>query len=124
MKKGQQALYDIITLLEKSKELPAYKFQEDLCLEIPDNPEHWTSKEVLKDILLNKKSQVGDKYKKFGFHFDIGINDAFLSSMFQLVDEEYDKERRNNILSEEFQYIGISFTKIDKKFCVYILFAN
>lgn len=107
------------------------ELDNDLCLEIPEDPNQWLDHEYIKKQIINKQSELlntkGEKknYTVFGFHFDYGMADPSLSSVLQLVDDNNcENRRRYNILNPDYRAIGISHKSVGKKFCSYLFFAG
>lgn len=92
---------------------------------VPDEAANWAKKEVITVLITNLKNDNTGKYTGYGFHFDLGMSDPVLSLVLQIVDDNNFKgQRRYNILSGTYKYIGISYKKSGKtKFCSYLTFA-
>jgi len=75
------------------------------------------------EILKNK---LKGKYEVTHYHYDITYKDAEISTLMQVVDDNYgDKLRQKNILRRSTKYVGINYGKIsDNLIVVYLVFAN
>jgi hypothetical protein len=125
--KGEEAFREMMSVLEKLDPLESLEYRSDLNLAVPEDPKDWSKKNIMNEILNKKKSELGDKYTDYSFHFDIGTSIPDVSAMLQLVDDNagFNGIRRKNILSKKFKYIGGGFSKEkDKnKYCFYFCFA-
>lgn len=107
------------------KTLNALKPRDELKLDIPEDPNLWLNNELLRNLIVKKQEELSGKYTKFGFHFDYAMIDPSLSAVLQVVDDNNcGDKRRENIVNEEFKYVGISHRAYGKKFCSYFLFAG
>lgn len=102
---------------------------EDLLLEIPEDPNLWLDHNVIKKQIYDKQNEIlsipHKPYTLFGFHFDYGMIDPTLSSVLQLVDDNNcENRRRYNILNSDYKAVGISFKNQGKNFCSYFFFAG
>jgi len=99
------------------------EYKEDLCMNISDDIDDWTNKLYLEKY-LEEKSQYLD-YEYFAFHFDLDVICPLTSVILQVVDDNnFNFQRRNNILNPIYKYIGIVNKKIGNRFCVYLTFAG
>lgn len=101
---------------------------KELEIEISNNSDLWLNNEYIKSKIAEKQKNLinsNSKYNIFGFHFDYGMNDPFLSSVLQLVDDNNCEDRRRyNILNSSFKSVGITNKSIGNKFVSYFLFAG
>ncbi len=97
---------------------------KDLIIDIP--PTNANNPETIGELVMNKRQQIEDKYDNYTFHYDCGSNNAEMSAILQLVDDSNsDFRRRNNILDNIFNSIGISANKLgNNKYIVYITLAT
>ena len=127
LSEGPSKFYETISYLDSLYySLPVLKQSEDLSVKVPRNINNWTKREIFADLLGEKKANLAEHYTNYQFHFDIGSYDPVISAIIQIVDDNYTfkGQRRNNILNEECEKVGISSYKIGKKNCVYVLFAK
>jgi hypothetical protein len=123
--KGEAAFDDLIATLHSILPLQPYVYKEEL--EIPIDKENVTKREKLTELLSKQSKDLADKFKSFSFHLDSDVKDPELSLILQLVDDSSFKgRRRSNLLSHNFNCIGITTTDIsnDNKFYVYLVFAQ
>lgn len=126
LSKGKYAFYDSIIFMQGLHHLPQLEYREDLEIPVHDNVNKWTKRDVLTDILEKKTAELNDKYTGYAFQFDLQVKDPELSAVLQLVDDSnFYSQRRNNILSHQFRFIGITHSDINnrEKFCTYINLA-
>jgi hypothetical protein len=123
--RGEPAFRETIEQLLKAKPLPELKFAEDIIVKVPEASAEWTKREIISQLLSEKKKENENKYIQNGFHFDLGTSDPVISLVLQVVDDNNFKgQRRNNLLSPSFKFIGISHKASGKtKFCTYLTFA-
>jgi hypothetical protein len=124
--RGVEAFNEFITFLSLAPKLEPLKLQQEIAIKPLSKAEYQTKREVIAELYMRKKKELGDKYKTLDFHYDYGTNNYEISSLLQLVDDNNsDKQRRNKILSWEYKYVGISLAKIKaNRYCVYVTFAN
>lgn len=127
LKKGAMAFNDCITFLQGIYPLEPLEYKEDLEVPIEEvDPLLWTKRGHITTLLQNKSSQLANSYSGFGFHFDVNIKDPELSIVQQVVDDgNFYGQRRSNILSHKFKYVGISHSNLKdtERFCIYFNFA-
>lgn len=123
--KGRQAFIKCIELLNSLHPLPPLMYKEDLEIEVPTKAEDWTRREHIIERLQTKTEEVRRTYSGFGFHFVTGAAEPVLAAVLQIVDDStFHGQRRDNILSHNFKYVGISSSGDSKKeHCGYINFA-
>ena len=82
-------------------------------------------KDYISRCIDDIRKSTKNRYDIFDFQYDISPNPV-LSTIVQVVDDtNANFQRRNNILSENVRYVGISFGEIKKGiFCFYLLFAS
>ena len=93
-------------------------FPQDLKL-VEDN-------NYIKNKAYEIQKKLKDKYEITGYTYDITYKDAELSTIMQIVDDNYgNKNRRNNLLNKDINYIGINYKQLnDEQYAVYILLAK
>ena len=93
-------------------------FPQDLKL-VEDN-------NYIKNKAYEIQKKLKDKYEITGYTYDITYKDAELSTIMQIVDDNYgNKNRRNNLLNKDINYIGINHKQLnDEQYAVYILLAK
>jgi len=133
--KGREAFLSACEYLKELSEkiknkkfkLNDFEFIEDLKFPFPqENPTLCNTKEYISDniLLINKKGD--NKYKIKGFHYDMSTNNAEISLILQIVDDNNSNgKRRNIIFDDKIKYIGISHGRVkDELFCTYLVFAS
>ncbi len=115
--------------LIQSEPCKTLEYDEDLALEISDDPNLWLDHDYIKQIIIDKQNELMNLSKKnyqiFGFHFDYGMSDPVISSVLQLVDDNNcENRRRFNILNPDYRSVGVSYKNQGKKFVSYFFFAG
>jgi len=97
-----------------------------LKLEVPKNSQQWVKKNIVKELITQKKENVKNKYTNLQFHYDIGGLNPFISAIIQITDDNitFNNTRRNNILDPDFDSVGIDHNANGKKMCMYLLFGK
>lgn len=124
--KGRNSFLECINLLDGMYSLPLLIYKEDLEIQIPEDSSTWTRRDIITNLINNKTKKLAICYTSYGFHFDINSINPELSVILQLIDDNNFKgQRRNNLLSNTFRYIGISNSDQNCKmsFCTYLNFA-
>lgn len=123
---GPKKFEDAINILQSSfSNLKPLEFREDLCIQVPNSREEWTRREIITKLLNELQYKKKHVYKTLGFHFTIGIKNCLISSILQIVDDSpFRGSRRDNILSNSFKYVGISYRSIEGVNCHYFTFAS
>lgn len=124
LKQGKQAFIDSSEeLIKLDSTLCPLRLNQKLSIEIPDDRELWCNKDYLEREIQKKFDSLDFEY--IGFHFDFGIVNPLISVILQVVDDNnLNFQRRNNILNENFKYLGISIRKINNSACTYFTFAG
>ena len=66
-----------------------------------------------------------NKYSKIAFHYDLGVKNDVLSVILQLVDDSpFRGNRRNNILTSDYDCVGISVKIVNDIICTYYVFGK
>ncbi len=123
LKKGPTKFTECIEYLNMIYPLPELVYKSELEVVINDDKSTWTKREKITELLEKRTVVLGRKYSGFGFHYILNVRDPELSVVLQVVDDSnFGLRRRNNILSNKFKYIGISYSDESVKdcFCVYI----
>jgi hypothetical protein len=86
----------------------------------------WNSSKHLGMMLIAKSKEMGKKYKKYGINFVMDCVDGELSSLIQIVDDDYRTcgQRKSNMLSKEYTHIGVSFLESENNAVTYVTFAG
>ena len=118
LSKGKPAFDEAIEFLKNLKPMGKLKFNSDLLIPTPDNEEQLKDRKYMND-LINEKVQSGIPIKSFWR--DI-IKDRETCLILMIVDDTGPNsgKKRNDILDENIQYIGIVSKKIGKTFACYI----
>jgi hypothetical protein len=123
--KGEAAFDDLVASLHSILPLSPFNYKNELELSI--DTENGSKREKITELLSKQSQDLASEYKSFGFHLDSDVKDPELSVILQLVDDSSFKGlRRNNLLSYNFNCIGISHTDLNNtdKFYVYLVFAK
>lgn len=127
LNRGEPAFREFIEKLKTIEPLPKLEARDDLKVDINEDPQKWTDKNLISEAVNNRKAAIKDtsNYNAFNFHFDVGSPVAETSFILQLVDDTpFKGSRQRNILNKDFKYVGISSLKVKNKNCGYFLFAN
>lgn len=126
LKQGEKAFKECINYLNNIRvPLGPIKLVEELSIPFPyDNTKLCLDRNYIGNCIDEIKRRTNNKYEIFDFQYDISPNPV-LSTSIQIIDDtNSDYQRRNNILSENVKYIGISYGEIKKGiYCFYLLFA-
>lgn len=129
LKEGIQKFNECKRFMIQLEPIDELEYDKELEIEISNNSDLWLNNEYIKNKIADKQKNLmnsnNNKYNIYGFHFDYGMNDPFLSSVLQLVDDNNCEDRRRyNILNSSFKFVGISNKSIGNKFVSYFLFAG
>ena len=124
LKKGVSAFDSCAQLLRKMQPLNALDYSKRLEIKVPERKEDWVKAQVIKHKIEKKKQEVLDDFGCFSFHYDLGSIDPLVSAVLQIVDDSnFDGFRRENILSEDFCFVGITDAKQNGKNICYVSFS-
>lgn len=122
---GEEAFKSAANKLPSFSPCAPLEFRDDLVIHVPENHVDWKNNALITQLLTKKKKEVAGKYNECAFNMDMGVSDAELSVMLQIVDDSpFKGKRRENIMNPDHKYIGIHYIKQKHKFCVYIVFAK
>jgi hypothetical protein len=129
LNKGVNAFRECIDYLDnKCKPLKPLEFLDELIFPFPiEKPELASEKEYLTNTFLRISNELKEKNLKIqGFHYDNNINDAEVSTLLQIVDDNNSNgQRRRHILDKNAKYVGINIGKIKSNlYCIYLMFAS
>ena len=133
LNRGPKAFDEAIEYLNKLEPMNSLIMKNELKIDIDNTINNFemnfTSFSFLEKIIKNKKKELEKNKKNYkieGFHYDKSTNNAEISAILQIVDDNMgDCSRRKNLLNPQFTYIGISCVNIKENvFCYYMLFAN
>jgi hypothetical protein len=98
----------------------------DLKIPFPNDVKLLIDKNYIHNKAEEIKKKFKGKYEVTGYTYDITFKDAELTTIMQIVDDNYgNKNRRNNLLNKDIKYIGINYKKLnDEQYAVYILLAK
>ena len=123
LKTGSRIFYDTIKYLNHLEPVHQLEWSNDIKIkfgtiinnnfiednnQILDNQDLILTGENIGKLILNKRLELLQKYKKCFFNIGI-INDPILSIVFQITDEAFNQERRNAILNKDFTMIAINY---------------
>ena len=126
LKKGEEAFRECIHYLNNiSMPLRPIELVEELSIPFPyDNIKLCLDRNYIGNCIEEIKRKTNNKYEIFDFQYDISPNPVLSTSIQVIDDTNSNYQRRNNILSENIKYIGISYGEIKKGiYCFYLLFA-
>lgn len=124
---GKEAFKSCAELLSRQAPLCALELRQELKFNFPSQkPEICSSKEYITKTFMDLNNQAKGRYKIVGFHYDISVNDAILSTIIQVVDDNNSNgQRRRHILNERVKYVGINIGKVQEGiYCIYLVFAT
>ena len=133
LNRGPKAFDEAIEYLNKLEPMNSLIMKNELKIDIDNTINNFemnfTSFSFLEKIIKNKKKELEKNKKNYkieGFHYDKSTNNAEISAILQIVDDNMgDCSRRKNLLNPHFTYVGISCVNIKENvFCYYMLFAN
>ena len=129
LKTGSRIFYDTIKYLNHLEPVNQLEWSNDIKIkfgtisnnnlieynnENSNNQDLILSGENLGKIILNKRLELLQKYKKCFFNIGI-INDPILSIVFQITDEAFNQERRNAILNKDFTIFAVNYIEDNRK---------
>lgn len=100
------------------KPLKKLEHSQDLCIEIPQNFQNFTSKKYI----LGEIESISEKYKCINFHYIQEINNIKLSILIQLIDTK-NIRKKENFLNPHVSKVGISIGKFQNNLYSYFNFA-
>jgi len=120
--KGAEAFKSVIEVLKNMKPLKGFEPSDDIKVICPDKiDEQPKFEEHLEQLRIRHPE------KKIEFNYDLVLAKPEIITVLQLVDDEVNNvhSRRSNLLSEEFEFLGLSIKKSKgKKFSVYLTFSG
>jgi hypothetical protein len=123
----KQGFIECAEFLSNSEPIPPLTFNKDLVIEVPNDRSEQLSKEAMVEKALNKKKQLFSTKMTFGFHFDKGSINPETSCVLQLVDDNCKtRSRRNNIMNQNFDQVGVAVRKVNfkKAYIIYVTFSG
>ena len=129
LKTGSRIFYDTIKYLNHLEPVHQLEWSNDIKIkfgtiinnnfiednnQILDNQDLILTGENIGKLILNKRLELLQKYKKCFFNIGI-INDPILSIVFQITDEAFNQERRNAILNKDFTIFAVNYIEDNKK---------
>jgi hypothetical protein len=129
LKTGSRIFYDTIKYLNHLEPVHQLEWSNDIKIKfgtninnnlIEDNNQNLDNQDLILTgenigkIILNKRLELLQKYKKCFFNIGI-IQDPILSIVFQITDEAFNQERRNAILNKDFTIFAVNYIKDNKK---------
>lgn len=123
---GTHAFKSAVFQLSNINTLLPFEYDDKLCMAISSDKSLWNSSKHLGTMLIAKSKEMGKKYKKYGINFVMDCVDGELSSLIQIVDDDYRTcgQRKSNVLSKEYTHIGISFLESENNAVTYVTFAG
>ena len=107
LNKGSNIFYETINYLEQLRPVNKLIFNDNLKVDF-ENKDILLSKEIIGQIVLNKRLQLIKDYRNCFFCVDV-FSDPFLSAVFQITDDNFNQVRRNAILNKDFTMIAINY---------------
>ncbi len=129
LKTGSRIFYDTIKYLNHLEPVHQLEWSNDIKIKfgtninnnlIEDNNQNLDNQDLILTgenigkIILNKRLELLQKYKKCFFNIGI-IQDPILSIVFQITDEAFNQERRNAILNKDFTIFAVNYIEDNKK---------
>ena len=123
---GTHAFKSTVFQLSNINTLFPFEYDAKLCVKIPSEKSLWTSSKHLGTLLVAKSKEMGNRYKKYAVNFVMNCVDGELSSLLQIVDDDYRTcgQRKSNVLSKEYTHIGISLLETENSAVTYVTFAG
>ena len=123
---GTHAFKSTVFQLSNINTLSPFEYDDKLCMTISSEKSLWNSSKHLGMMLKAKSKEMGTRYKKYAINFVMNCVDGELSSLIQIVDDDYRTcgQRKSNVLSKEYTHIGISFLESDSNAVTYVTFAG
>ena len=114
LKNGSKIFYDTVEFLNNIQPLSKLNYCDDIKV-IFDNTifeknEFKFSNENIEDLLINKRLEILKDYNQCAFNID-NFPNPILSIVFQITDEMFNQERRNNILNKKFKIFACNTIK-------------
>jgi hypothetical protein len=127
LRNGSKLFYDTIQYLNNLEPINQLEWNEDLKIKFDynsiniidnnlstDRKSNILSSENIGKLVLNKRLELLQKYKKCYFNIDI-FHDPILSVVFQITDDAFNQERRNAIFNKEFTNFAVNSIEDNKK---------
>ena len=120
LRNGSKLFYDTIQYLNNLEPINQLEWNEDIKIKfdynniIDNRKENILSSENIGKLILNKRLELLQKYKKCHFNIDI-FHDPFLSIVFQITDDAFNQERRNAIFNREYTIFAVNSIEDNKK---------
>lgn len=132
--RGEEAFLECLNFIKDfdkeiknlKKNLCELEIREELKFPFPnEEPEKCIDKEYIKQTLASLKKNLQKDLKIKGFHYDLSTNDAEISAILQIVDDNNScGKRRSMLLEETVKYVGINIGRLkDNLYCIYLVFA-
>lgn len=123
---SSHAFEELNALLDSINDISPLELKQELHISIPDNPNMIKSYDYIANQFVMKKIVLSNKYTHFSFHLTKGSLNAELSTFLQLLDDSsINRQRRNNILNENYSSIGVSIARVEENsYLCYIVFAG
>ena len=114
LKNGSKIFYDTVEFLNNIQPLSKLNYCDDIKV-IFDNTifeknEFKFSNENIEDLLISKRLEILKVYNQCAFNID-NFPNPILSIAFQITDELFNQERRNNILNKKFKIFACNTIK-------------
>ena len=114
LKNGSKIFYDTVEFLNNIQPLSKLNYCDDIKV-IFDNTifeknEFKFSNENIEDLLISKRLEILKVYNQCAFNID-NFPNPILSIVFQITDEIFNQERRNNILNKKFKIFAFNTIK-------------
>ncbi len=121
-----ESFEELTNLIDSSTSLPPLEMRDELVIILPSDPSLIQSYDYMANQFVTKKLGLSNKYNFFTFHYDINTRNAELSAFFQLLDDSnINRQRRKNLLNQNYDSIGVSVSKIGSdKYCCYVVLGG
>lgn len=123
---SSNAFEELNALLDSITDHSQLELRQELQISIPEGLSMIKNYDYIANQFVMKKLMLANKYTYFSFHLSRGTLNAQLSSFLQLLDDSSrNRQRRNNILNENFSSIGVSVAQLkEDDFLCYFVFAG
>lgn len=129
LQQGKEAFQEAKSALLNAKPINKMQKKKELCIPFPnENIAKSDNMDYLKEEFEKIKHNVGDKYKDLSFFCDKNISNTEFVTVLNFVDmNDENKSKRNCVLNEDYNVIGITTGVIDTTnhvYCYYIVIGK
>ena len=132
LKEGKKEFIEISNLLKNeqngNENLLELENREDLKIPFPEFMDEWDNNDYINFIMKKFIEENIEKYELVEFIYIRTVQNAEISAILNLVNEDFDKDMgkmRSCIFKKEIKYVGINYKEIDENYCaLYIILAQ